>query len=249
MVPADASLATAKRARVQATREVRLGLLGAFDLTIGGARVLLPMNAQRVLVFLALHGGSLLRPFVAGSLWLDSTDEKAAGSLRSAVWRLNRGRRLVDTRGDQLRLVADLTVDVDAAVAQAQRLLDPANLDAPRPSEVLLCHDLLPDWYDDWVTVERERLRQLRAHALEQLSQRLVDLERFGEAIEAGLAVARTEPLRESAHRMLIRIHLAEGNLVEALDHYHRFEKLLHDELGLAPSPRMTALVANLTRR
>ena len=226
----------------------RLTLLGAFDLTVGGESVPLPMNGQRVLVFLALHGRSLLRPFVAGSLWLDSTEDRAAGSLRSALWRLNRRHRFIETDGERLQLSASVAVDVDAAAAQARRLLDPADAACPSPDDLLLSRDLLPDWYDDWVAVERERFRQLRVHALERLCDRLVEAERYGEAIEAGLAAMKSEPLRESAHRALVRAHLAEGNRNEALAQYRRFKELLHDELRLPPSPKMEALIASVFR-
>ena len=37
--------------------------------------------------------------------------------------------------------------------------------------------ELLPDWYDDWVLLERERFRQLRLHALDALCD---DLTRAG---------------------------------------------------------------------
>ncbi len=222
----------------------RLRLLGAFDLSVGGESITLPMNGQRVLVFLALHGRSLLRPFVAGSLWLDSPEDRAAGSLRSALWRLNRRYRFIETNGERLCLAADVAVDVDDAAAQARRLLDPAESECPSPDCLLLSHDLLPDWYDDWVAVERERFRQLRVHALERLCDRLVEANRFGEAIEAGLSAMRSEPLRESAHRALVRAHLAEGNRNEALTQYRRFRALLHDELGLEPSPQMEKLIA-----
>jgi DNA-binding SARP family transcriptional activator len=232
-----------------APEQVRLALLGAFDLRIAGAPVSLPMNGQRLLAFLALHGRPLTRSFVAGSLWLDSTDDRAAGSLRSALWRLNREGRLIEVSGEMIRLVSHVAVDVAAAVAQAHRLLDPANDECPSFYDVRLRDDLLPDWYDDWLAFERERFRQLRVHALECLCERLIASERFGEAIETGLAVATVEPLRESAHRILIRIHLAEGNRGAALAQYHRFRALLHDELGLEPSPEMHALVAAVTDR
>src|SRR5205823_1412820 len=147
---------------------VQLLLLGGFEVTVEGEDVPLPMNGQRVLAFLALQRHALQRSYVAGSLWLDSTDDHAAGNLRSALWRLNRRHRLVEANGEALRLAADVAVDVDAAVAQAHRLLDPGEPDCPGPREVHLFGDVLPDWYDDWVTIERERFRQLRAHALER---------------------------------------------------------------------------------
>ena len=233
--------------RPDSAQGIRLTLLGAFDLTVDGESVLPPMNGQRVLAFLALQGHTLQRSYVAGSLWLDSTDERAAGSLRSALWRVNRHHRVVEPIGEGLRLAEHVAVDVDAAIAQAHRLLDPFDCERPSPSEVSLFNDVLPDWYDDWVTIERERFRQLRAHALEALCDRLSAAARFGEAIEAGLAAVKIEPLRESAHRTLIRVHLAEGNRGEALDQYRRFRSLLNDELGLQPSELMEALVAGFT--
>jgi DNA-binding SARP family transcriptional activator len=229
---------------------VRLSLLGSFDLQVNGSSVAVTPNGQRVLAFLALQGPALLRSYVAGSLWLDSSDDHAAGSLRSALWRLNRrGQRLVETADERLRLADGLHVDVTGALAQARELLEPDGVECPRPSEVLLNGDLLPDWYDDWVAVERERLRQLRMHALERLSERLAAVHRFGEAVEAALTAIESEPLRESAHRALMRVHIAEGNRSEALSHYHAFRRMLDDELGLAPSELMDTLVAAITQR
>jgi len=235
--------------RAAATR-ARLALLGSFERTVDGDTVTVSPNGQRVLAFLALQGPSLLRSYVAGSLWLDSPEERAGGSLRSALWRLNRpGHRLVDAQDERLRLADDVDVDVTAAVAQAHELLEPEGTGLPSAHDVLIVGDLLPDWYDDWVAIERERFRQLRVHALEALSVRLVAAERFGEAVEAALAAVNCEPLRESAHRALIRVHLAEGNRAEALAHYRAFRKLLDDELGLEPSDLMETLVGAITRR
>ena len=71
---------------------VRLGLLGGFRLSIESDVVALPMNSQRLVSFLALQARPMLRTFVSGSLWGDSTDQHAAGSLRSALSRLRHPR-------------------------------------------------------------------------------------------------------------------------------------------------------------
>ena len=47
-------------------------------------------QTRRVMAILALRDGPLLRVFVAGALWPDTVDERAAASLRSALWRLHR---------------------------------------------------------------------------------------------------------------------------------------------------------------
>jgi DNA-binding SARP family transcriptional activator len=109
----------------------------------------------------------------------------------------------------------------------------------------VLSSDLLPDWYeDDWVVVHRERYHHLRLHALEAMCERLTATQRYGEAVEAGLAAVRAEPLRESAHQALVKVHLAEGNRYEATRQYQSCRRLLRNELGLEPSPRLQALLA-----
>jgi DNA-binding SARP family transcriptional activator len=106
--------------------------------------------------------------------------------------------------------------------------------------------DILPDWYDDWVAFERERFRELRIHALEALSARLTSAEQFGEAMDAALAAVQHEPLRESAHRAVISVHLAEGNRAEALEEYRRFRDRINNDLGLTPSVRMEDLFSQI---
>lgn len=228
-----------------------LCLLDTFELRCDGRQAPLPLPAQRLLAFLALQDHPMLRGYVAGTLWLDSSEEHAAGSLRSALWRVRQlDVPLVEANGHQLQLGATVTVDVRDAVAWAHRVLDaPVNLHDADLGEIWRPGELLPDWYDDWVAIERERLRALRAHALEALCDQLTTAGRFGEAAEAGLAAIRDEPLRESAHRALIAVHIAEGNRAAALHQYGVFARLLRDELGIQPSLRMEELVGPMTAR
>lgn len=58
------------------------------------------------------------------------------------------------------------------------------------------------------------------------------------------LSILRANSLPKSAHRALVRIHLAEGNLSEARRAYIACEQLLCRELGVAPTAAMTSLLA-----
>lgn len=223
----------------------RLTLLDAFELVYDEAPVAMPMSAQRLFAFLALHPRPLLRPFVAGSLWPETTEERAHASLRSALWRLHRlGEGLVEATGPRLRLGAAVEVDLRVSETAARRLLDAADPDALDVEPSVLAGELLPDWYEDWVLLERERFRQLRLRALDALCERLTQADRLAEAFEAGLAALAAEPLRESAHRALVRIHLAEGNAAEALRQYRLCRRLLGEQLGIEPSAQMDLLVS-----
>lgn len=121
-----------------------------------------------------------------------------------------------------------------------------AEVDASILSTGLPDGELLPDWGDTWLTDERERLHQMRLHVREKIAERLAEAGQFGLAIEVVLSVLRADVLRESAHRVLIRIHLAEGNLGEAQRAYAACEQLLCRELGVEPTAAMTSLLSGL---
>jgi DNA-binding SARP family transcriptional activator len=226
----------------------RLGLLGSFSLRINAEPVRLPMNAQRLVCFLALHGGSLLRQHVAGSLWGNTTERHASGSLRSALWRLGL-HPLVEVPDSHLRLSPSVAVDVHSSEALARRVLDDSQeLSEADLDDGLLSADLLPDWTEDWVLAKREYHTQLRLRALEALCRRLVEVRRFGQAVQAGMLAVVADPLRESARRALIAAHLAEGNIAAAIKQYDSFCEILRDELKLEPSPEMDMLVKGLNR-
>jgi hypothetical protein len=65
------------------------------------------------------------------------------------------------------------------------RVLDPSQDldDVARVNEEVLSVDLLPDWTEDWVLMERERYHQLRLRALEALCRRLTLKGRCGQAV------------------------------------------------------------------
>jgi DNA-binding SARP family transcriptional activator len=231
-----------------AANEVVLHLLAGFGVEVAGEDVPLPGSAQRLVAFVALHERPVLRPYAAGALWLDWPEARAAGNLRSALWRIQRhAPDLVSADGHMLRLGRCVRVDLREAETLARAELAGSS---PRATPDALALDLLPDWYDDdWVLLERERFRQLRLRALESRCTRLTAAGRLDEALEAGLLALAGEPLRESAHRALVRLHLVEGNTAEALRQFRLCRRLLLEQLGVEPSPRMLELVSGLDAR
>jgi DNA-binding SARP family transcriptional activator len=221
--------------------------MSGFELVCAGRVAGPPPSAQRLVALLALQERPVQRVYIAGKLWPDSSEERALASLRSAIWRANRpGHLVVSTRDSRVALAPGVRIDVREALVQAQALIDGSAPDELGFADFLLTGELLPDWYDDWLVIERERVRQLRLHALEALTARLVERARYGEATEAALWAIACEPLRESAHRALIRVHLAEANPSEAVRHYELFRDMLRTNLGLKPSRQLTALVEPL---
>jgi len=211
----------------------QLALLGAWSLRRCGRPECLPVASQRVLAFIALNH-PCGRAQLAGSLWPTVDERRALGNLRSVLWRLSRSAPdLLMVAGQMLSLAENVAVDVrefDAVWGQTELV------DHSRDYPHLFSVELLPGWYDDWVLAERERLRQLRLHALEDRAIALCQRHCYGEALQAALRVLSCEPLRESAHRLVIQIHLAEGNVSEAARQYSACRQMLWEELGVRPS-------------
>jgi len=229
-----------------------LHLFGGPFVTCEGRRLEIPEGSKRLLVFVALHRGRIERRYVAGALWPIGDDIRAAGNLRSALWRLNgAGIRVLSADKHGLAMRDDVFVDLHIISSWAARLIGgSANGDDLR---IMPCGidalDLLPGWYDDWALIERERIRQRLLHALEALSRRLVQLRRYAEAVDAAMITVGSDPLRESAQRALIEAHLAEGNLVEARRSFGAYRELLARELGTEPDHELAAMVSRPARQ
>jgi DNA-binding SARP family transcriptional activator len=224
-----------------------------FEVTTDGVAVEVPHSSQRLVAFLAVNDGPLARDVVAAQLWTEVTGDRARAALRTALWRLgaSAARGLVVAVDGRLALPPHVDVDFRAAARLAWAILHGRDRAAAVEdvAELRVAGDLLPDWYDDWVIVERERFRQLRIDALEALCVGLSDAGEYAAATEAGLAALAAEPLREQSHRVLIAAHLAAGNPGEALRQYRILRELLQRELGIAPSPATRRLLAPLVAR
>jgi DNA-binding SARP family transcriptional activator len=230
---------------------VAIRLLNGFQLWVGEQCVPVMPSSQRLLAFLALHDGWVTRSTLAGALWPGTTDRRAASCLRSALWRLVQPRHaLVDPHGGVLGLDPSIQVDVAVVRRFAAELARPGTpVPAAVPAVATLAADLLPGWTEPWVSTERDWFRQMCLRALETLSERFRSIGDHFHAHETAIAAVRGDPLRESAHRRLIELHLADGNPAAALRQYTSYRSMLRRELGLVPSAEIRQLVQPMLAR
>ena len=248
MAIAAPARAAAGSLQTGAIHRASLHLLAEFRLQVDGKSVTLPHGVERIVAFLGICRAPVNRSRLAATLWPDVADQRANGDLRSALWRLRRITGVLSEEGTLLTLAPEVDVDVaDMAKLTQSLIADPEQPSLERLSELVRAEDILPGWDEEWLVVERERYRILRLRALERASEVLLAADDFAPALEAALAAAATEPYRESAHRLAIQIHLAEGNHAEAVRAYQAYRTLLDDELGIAPSSLMNDLVASVT--
>jgi DNA-binding SARP family transcriptional activator len=228
---------------------ITLQLLDDFQLTIDGRPRKLGPALERLLALLAVHNWTS-RYVIARMLWQDHGEDSALAALRTAVWRLQQqAPGALEAGMRTLALTSRVHVDLHGFVAWAQRVLrDPGGLSEDALEPPAGGAELLPGWYDEWLEPERQRLHQLRVHALETVAGELLERGRPSQALVAALTVLDTDVLRESAHRLVVRIHLAEGNIGAALRQYAVCAETLAAEVGVAPSAQMVELVAPYLR-
>lgn len=206
------------------TPRVQLRLLGGFELRVDGDVVDLQPAVRRLTALVALTPCGLARDFAAFQLWPDKSEARARANLRSTLWRLHQlAADMLHASATHLRLDESVWVDTRYALAEN----DSDNV-LPRPFETLVA-DLLPDWYDDWIGVERERFRQLRLAQLERRARAALQEQDFATAIQQALAALSIDPTRNTTHRILVQAHLAEGNEWEAARERFRYSRCLQD--------------------
>jgi DNA-binding SARP family transcriptional activator len=221
-----------------------LRVLGEFTVSEGSRTIDIAPACQRVVTLLALSDTGISRATLAGTLWPNKSQSRAAANLRCALWRLPEEiRATLDGNGVRLSLDSHWSVDIVMARRIAAELRSSYNHDP-----TLVDHfrsDLLPGWAEEWLLVERERFHQLRIHALELLADRQLKAGEPSLAAETALLAVSAEPLRESAMSVLLQSEIELDNRAAAVEHYRRFATMLRTTLGVQPSSRLRAVVAH----
>lgn len=225
----------------------QLNLIHQFEIRNDSAGAPLTPALQRLVCFLAFQPNPSRRTYVSGTLWSDTDEQHARASLRSALWRLH-PLHIVCASNTHLWLNPCVEVDLRRVSARAVAVLrttppDEELIEIAREL-VDVGDDILPGCYEDWVIAERERFRHIRLQALDRIGELLIQSGRCCDALQVALAVTQAEPLRESAHRLLVRVHLVQGNVAEAIRQYHHYAQLVAVQLNSRPSPIMRALLA-----
>src|SRR4029079_13695594 len=92
------------------------------------------------------------------------------------------------------------------------------------------------DLFEDWLSGERERLRETAADATRALIVHHESRGERDEGIRTARRLAQVDPLSEEAYRHLMRCFAFSGRRARALAQYEELKKLLDAELGVEPS-------------
>ncbi len=235
-----------------------LSLFGGFELRLAdGQLVELGQKDRGLLAVLALPAGlAHSRGKLASLLWSDRGDQQARDSLKHSLTKL---RQCLPS--PHLAIVADrLTAKLEPAalridVAEFERLANEASPAALDRAVALYRGDLLEGIgvrdpaFEDWLSIERQRLRHLCETALaRQLSQAVAEGAQQN-AFAAARRLLSLDPVREEACRALMQIHAERAQSAQALKLYEALRERLRQELGVEPELETRRLYESILHR
>ena len=238
---------------------IQLRLLGSTELLApDGGRidaVLAQPKRLALLAFLAVDKPVRLhrRDALLLLFWPDADEAHARGALSQALAFLRRQLSVgvIVTRGteevglDHALLATDVqSFEAAADAGEHARALKHYAGGLLEGFHVSGCRDI-----DDWLTAERERLRERAVRAAKALSRLAEQSDDKSTAVVAARHALLLAPLDESAAvRVLAALDLA-GRPALALQEYEAFRRRLHEQLGVAPSAELQRRVESIRDR
>ena len=228
-------------------------LLGRFELRKDAELVVIPSRqAQSLLAYLALTPGvSHRREKLAGLLWPDIPETDARRNLRGVHYQIRKAIRVqgplrADDIGIEFVMGPDIWVDVHALTQNLSSHYSPDEL-----IQVVSVYggELLPGFYDEWVTLEREHLQSVFENRISLLLNQLSEARRWKEVLEWGdrwiALVGQSEP----ACRALMLAYSGLGDLSGVGHAFQRCVESLEKDLGVEPSDETRQLFTQLTQK
>jgi DNA-binding SARP family transcriptional activator len=233
---------------------LQVRLFGHLNLTTesGGPIPALRPRAQRLLVYLLLNRHkSIPRESAAFTLWPDGSEKEALGALRRALSDIRASLPTSEKHDWVIATREELGWNPSAPhwldIEVFEKSVREGSAAALHEAVALYSSDLLTEFDDEWIVLEREQLRQAQFSALRHLAAHYRTLAEYDPALKLARQAVALDPLSESASRDLIAIYYEAGDRGSALAEYEHLRRRLRDELDVEPMAETEALFTAIT--
>ena len=153
---------------------LEISLLGKFAIKYNDKPVTISSRAaQSLFAYLILTAGTLhRREKLAGMFWPDAAENKARAYLRHELWLL---RKTLPTKSkfnylnaDDISISFNTSVEYWLDISAVKNIGENASIAELKNALSVFQGELLPGFYDDWVTQEREHLQAVYEQKIQQ---------------------------------------------------------------------------------
>jgi DNA-binding SARP family transcriptional activator/predicted ATPase len=246
--------------------ELQLALLGKPRLCLDGvsAGKFVFNKSMALLAYLATTGRPHTREALAGLLWGEMPNENARANLRKIVADLRQmvGEHVEITRHTvALNCDAPHWLDIDVFLAKLQGVRADVDTGTLNEYEVRLLNEAValyigdylegfyvrdaPD-FEEWLIVQRERLRQLAVMALHTLARYHTARGSYAAGIDCTSRLLALEPWHEEFHQQMMLLLALSGQRSAALRQYEVCRQMLAKEMGAEPAAETVQLYQRL---
>jgi two-component SAPR family response regulator len=248
-------------------RSVPFGLPRLVISTLGKTQVLLDgkpvkdLGSQsqkaRDLFFLLLHTpDGLPKEAIGNMLWPESTPAQLKLQFKNAIYRLRRSleQDVILLQGDDYTFNHSLDYEYDVEVFDAKLLQahdepeDNQKIGFLQDAIRLYNGTFLPELEGEWVNTERARVYHAYQNAVLYLSELLLQSGQYKSGLDHCQGLLASDPCLEEAHRLIMRIHAAQGNKAAVVRQFERCQQNLVKEVNLSPSIQTVQLFESLTQ-
>lgn len=234
---------------------LEIRMLGQFDVRWESTPIDIPSRpAQSLLAYLALHPNTAhRREKLAGLFWPDAREENARSYLRKALWQVRKSLPGELASAAQFIHADDISIDFEVNAETwsdvdilDRELEDDATIEEMIAAVSLYSGELLPGFYEEWVTLERERLQAIFERKIKLLLDKLVQGGHWAETLEWAERWIALGGVPEPAYRALMIAHASQGDMSKVVTVYERCVRDLRDNLDVEPSEQTATLYEEL---
>jgi TolB-like protein len=238
---------------ITAMAKLSIKLLGGYRVYDGeGNELTLPTRkARALLAFLALSMGQWhSRDRLAGLLWSDRQDAQARHSLTQALGSIRKMAEtvevgLIESDGERIRLLGTET-EVDALAFRNMQDRDPTSAVELYPGPLLDGFSVPDPAFQDWLAGERAVLQEIACSTIERAADSRARSNDTRGAIKLVKRLLALDPYCETGHRRLMEFYAKMGDRTAAIRQYQACERLLRDELSVAPAEETKVLLRSI---
>jgi WD40 repeat protein/serine/threonine protein kinase/two-component SAPR family response regulator len=244
--------------------KITLHMLGPFQADLDGQAItnFRTRKVQALLIYLATENKAYQRELLLDLLWPGLPERSARSNLRQIVYYLrnlipatpDNGQQLIIANRQEILLnpEADIQADTAAFAALLEKSQSHSHLDLFLCSEcrqdleqaaALYRGDFLVDFYlddsnefEEWAQTQRQYFRRRVLDALSILTTIAIRQQDYSQAQAFARQQLDIDFLSENAYRQLMEALALSGRRQEALAVYESCRRVLHEELGMAPS-------------
>ncbi len=136
-----------------------------------------------------------------------------------------------------------------SAAEKAKREKDPANLRLNlEAAHALYRGEFMAGVYDDWAEERRKYYAEQFARVLKGLAKLAFNEKNWSNALKFTGEILQTDPFREDVHRLVMKVFAAQGKPAAVKEQFDTLQKLLKNELGVAPAPETRRIFQELLK-